>query len=83
MLTHMKTTLNINDEVMRRLREVAARRETTMSALVEAGLRLVLADDGTAEDQRSPLAPLPSWNSEGHLVEICNREELYRAMEGD
>ena len=83
MLTHMKTTLNINDEVMRRLREVAVRRETTMSALVEAGLRLVLADDGRAEGQATPLTPLPSWNSEGHLVEICNREELYRAMEGD
>ena len=54
-----------------------------MSALVEAGLRLVLADDRSAEGQPNPLAPLPSWNSDGHLAEICNREELYRAMEGE
>ena len=37
---HMKTTLNIDDSVMQRLREAAARRGTTMSALVEAGLVL-------------------------------------------
>ena len=83
MLSHMKTTLNIDDTVMRRLRQEAVRRETTMSALVEAGLRLVLADDRSAEGQPNPLAPLPSWNSGGHLAEICNREELYRAMEGE
>ena len=41
----MKTTLNIDDTVMRRLREEAARRGTTMSALVEAGIRRIL-DEG-------------------------------------
>jgi len=44
MVSHMKTTLNIDDTVMKRLREEAVRRGTTMSALVEAGLRLVLAE---------------------------------------
>ena len=39
----MKTTLNIDDTVMQRLREEAARRGTTMSAFVEAALRSVLA----------------------------------------
>ena len=46
MVSCMKTTLNIDDTVMRRLREEAARRQTTMSSLVEAGLRRVLADAG-------------------------------------
>ena len=81
MVIRMKTTLNIDDTVMRRLREEAARRQATMSSLVEAGLRHVLADGGTAYGGSSPLPPLPSWNSGGHLVEICNREELYRVME--
>ena len=81
MVIHMKTTLNIDDTVMRRLREEAARRDTTMSALVEAGLRLVLADEGTAGGNRSKLPELPRWNSGGHLVDISDREELYRAME--
>ena len=78
----MKTTLNIDATVMRRLREEAARRETTMSALVEAGLRLVLAEDRPAGNRSSPLdPPLPSWNSGGRLVEVSSRDELYRVME--
>lgn len=79
----MKTTLNIDDTVMQRLREEAARRETTMSALVEAGLRLVLAAAATAEDDRGPLPELPRWKSGGELVDISNREVLYRAMEDE
>ena len=35
MVSHMKTTLTIDDTVMQRLREEAVRRETAMSALVE------------------------------------------------
>ena len=83
MVFHMKTTLNIDGTVMRRLREEAARRETTMSALVEVGLRHVLAGNTAAVGHSEPLPPLPSWNSGGQLVEICDREELSRAMEGE
>ena len=79
----MKTTLNIDDTVMRRLREEAARRQTTMSALVEAGLRRVLADSGTERSESEPLVPLPLWNSGGHRIDISNREELYGVMEGE
>ena len=39
MVIHMKTTLNIDDTLLKRLRVEATRRGTTMSALVEAGLR--------------------------------------------
>ena len=40
----MKTTLNIDDRLVRELHEEAARRGTTMSALVEAGLRRILEE---------------------------------------
>lgn len=83
MVICMKTTLNIDDTVMRRLREEAARRATTMSALVEAGLRVVLAADRASDDHSNPLGPLPSWSSGGQLVDISNREALYRAMEDE
>lgn len=83
MVIHMKTTLNIDATVMRRLRAEAVRRETTMSALVEAGLRLVLAGDRDAEEGPGTLPTLPSWHSGGHLVDISNREELHRVMEDD
>ena len=52
-----------------------------MSALVEAGLRRVLAEPAPLDAQASELPPLPSWNSGGALVDIANRDELYRAME--
>jgi len=82
MVFHMKTTLNIDDSVMQRLREEAARRGTTMSSLVEAGLRRVLAKPVAAEPQ-TPLPLLPMWNSGGRLVDIDDRDALYRAMEGE
>ena len=83
MVTCMKTTLNIDDTVMRRLREEAARSQTTMSALVEAGLRLVLADSSSRDADQREVAPLPSWQSGGHRVDFSNREELYGVMEGE
>ncbi len=82
MVICMKTTLNIDDTLMRRLREEAARRRTTMTALVEAGLRMVLADSGSDDSEPSRLGPLPSWQSGGRRVDISNREELYGVIEG-
>ena len=82
MVFSMKTILDIDDGVMRRLQEEAARRGTTMSALVEAGLRRVLAEPEPPNRRKAALPPLPTWKSGGHLVDISNRDELYRAMDG-
>ncbi|MEE4298470.1 MAG: hypothetical protein V2J24_03415 [Pseudomonadales bacterium] len=81
----MKTTLNIDDSVMRRLREEAARQGCTMSELVEAGLRLVLeGPSGAAATGRdSELPPLPSWKSGGARVDVANREALYTLIDAD
>ncbi|MCY4455485.1 MAG: hypothetical protein OXC56_04135 [Chloroflexi bacterium] len=78
----MKTTLNIDDTVMQRLKEEAARRQTTMSALVEAGLRLILETE-TAAERTQDLPPLPSWNAGPELVDIANRDELYAVLDED
>lgn len=83
MVFHMKTTLNIDDSVMLRLREEAVRRRTTMSALVEAGLRHVLAGPRQVRERREALPPLPIWRSGGFRVDIADRDALYRLMEGD
>lgn len=44
MVSHMKTTLHIPDGLFEEARETARRENTTLKALVEEGLRRVLAD---------------------------------------
>lgn len=77
----MKTTLNIDETLMQRLREEAAQRGITMSALVEAGLRSVLTTRTPSDGQPGTLPPLPTWRSGGFKVDISNRKELYRIMD--
>ena len=74
----MKTTLNIDDGVMARLKREAARSDRTMSELVETALRRLLRSRPEAVD----LPPLPSFDSGGALVDVADREALYQAMEG-
>jgi len=74
----MKTTLNIDDAVMERLKREAARQGRTMSELMESALRLLFQ----MRKQRPELPPLPSFSSGGALVDIADREALYAAMEG-
>jgi plasmid stability protein len=74
----MKTTLNIDDTVMRRLRREAARQGRTMSDMVESALRLLLG----AAEKRESIAPLPRFRGGGTLVDVSDRDALYDAMEG-
>ena len=78
MLIHMKTTLNIDGGVMTRLKRESARTGRTMSELVETALRSLL----DSKRESVELSPLPSFSSGGALVDIADREALYRAMEG-
>jgi hypothetical protein len=75
---HMKTTLVIDDSVMARLREEAARQGRTLSEMVDAALRLLL----DSRPERASLPPLPSFESGGAQVDVADRDALYRAMEG-
>lgn len=78
MVTRMKTTLNIDDNVMKALREEAASRGCTMSELVETALRILLY----RREEEDELPELPTFNSGGPLVDISDRDALYQAMEG-
>lgn len=75
----MKTTLNIDDAVMKRLKEEAARTGRTMSELVEAGIRLILQGRPEAPPD---LPDLPTWESGGALVDVADRDALHDVMEG-
>ena len=77
MLNRMKTTLNLSEPVMRRVKEEAARRGTTMSALIEAALRRYLEEGEPAD-----LPPLPSFSSGGASVDVADRDRLYEVMGG-
>ncbi len=77
MVSHMKTTLNIDDTVMDRLRRESARTGRTMSELVETALRHLLQRRSATTE----LSPLPSFKSGGALVDVADRDALYRVME--
>ncbi len=80
MAFHMKTTLNIDDTVMNRLRREAARQHKTMSELVEAALRLLFHERKPAGKKK--LRPLPYFHGGRPLVDIADRDALYDVMEG-
>ena len=77
----MKTTLNINENLMRRAKRVAAERGTTLTAIVEQGLREVL-------DPSDP--PTKGFHLEWESVrgsrapdfDVANRDALYDRMDG-
>ena len=77
MVSHMKTTLEIDATVMAQLKREAARQGRTMSDLVETALRLLFRPPKV----RRELPALPSFKSGGALVDVADRDALYRAME--
>ena len=74
----MKTTLNIDDGVMARLKHEAVRSGRTMSELVETALRRLLQARPGAVD----LPTLPTFDSGGALLDVADRDVLYGVMEG-
>lgn len=70
-----KTTLNIDETVMRRLKEEAARRGETMSSLVEAAVRQMLPPPAFSRER-----PIPTHDFGETLVDIASREALYQVM---
>jgi plasmid stability protein len=73
----MKTTLNIDDRVMREVKAEAARRGTTMSELVEAALRRMLEP----EPHERELPSLPTFHGGRELVDVSDREALYQVFD--
>lgn len=79
MVFHMKTTLMIPDPLMRELKREAARQRTTLSALVEQALRMLLEADQCAPAQAPPL---PVFHGGRPRVDVSNREALHELMDG-
>ena len=81
MVIRMKMKLSIHAGVMSRLREEAARRGVTMSALVEAGLRRMLDEAQNDGKTKENLPEIPSWSGGRDQVDVSNRGALYAVME--
>ena len=81
MVSHVKTTFNIDDALMQQLRIEAARRGVTMTQIVESGIRHMIANGDGKQEAAKELKPLPTWNSGGMLVDVSNREELFRIFD--
>lgn len=78
----MRTTLNLNDDLARRAKEAAARERTTLTRLVEEGLRLRLrpAPSGPTKE-----ADLPVFDGKTGLVagvDPLSNESLRDAADG-
>lgn len=78
MVFHMKTTLVIDEGVMRRLKQEAARQGRTMSELVEAAVRVFLEN---AKKPQPEAPPLPCIDAGAPYVDLADRDSLYDAME--
>ena len=80
----MQTTLNIDEAIVERLHAEAKRRGTTASALAEAGILHILnrvPEAAPGKISAESLPKLPTWRFGEMLVDISNREELYRIMD--
>lgn len=77
---HMKTTLEIDEGVMRQLKERAAHEGRTMSELVEMALRALLAKE---EPKPKELPPLPVWDGGGWTVDPADRDALYELWDAE
>jgi hypothetical protein len=74
----MKTILKMDDTVFAELKREAARQGHTMSELVDSAPRLLLR----VPRQRAAIPALPTFRSDGMLVDATDREALSHAMEG-
>lgn len=80
----MKTTFNIDDALMRQLRVEAARRGVTMTEIVESGIRHMIANGGGGQGKpKAEIPKLPTWNGGREMVDIADREALYRLFDAE
>lgn len=52
MSRHMRTTVRLDDALLEQAKREASRRRATLTALIEQGLRLVLAQSRSARERR-------------------------------
>jgi hypothetical protein len=83
MLRHMRTTVRLDDELLNRAKREAMRRKVTLTALIEQGLRMVLAR--TSGVKQRARVQLPTCHAGGGLlpgVDLNDSGHVLDRMEG-
>jgi hypothetical protein len=83
MLSHMRTTVRLDDSLLEKARREAARRGVTLTALIEQGLRLLLTRPGKAPERQQTSLPVCKRGG-GTLpgVDLDKGADLLDRMEG-
>jgi hypothetical protein len=81
MLTSMRTTLVIEDSVLRRAKALAARNGTTLSAIVEGALRDALRESAREDGARFVFPTFGDRARKGRVDH--SPADLYAALEAD
>lgn len=80
MVICMKTTLNIDDGLLRKAKKAAAERGVTLTSIVEDALRSALARKPSPPKDRLPWPTVKGRRVPD--VDISDRDSLYEWMEG-
>lgn len=68
--THMKTTIEISDDLMKKAKALAAKRHITLRAVIERGIRTTLQEERKAE-----LFSLPDRSVDGNGLQEGFRDK--------
>ncbi len=83
MLRHMRTTIRLNEPLLRAAKAEAARRGETVTALIEHGLRLVLAGGGKSAARSSVRLPVSRATGGTRLgIDLDDSTALLDVLEG-
>ena len=76
----MRTTITIDDSLLREAKVLAARTDRTVSSVLEEALRQMLARQIESDERRRANFTLPSYHGGGLLVDIIDKEALADAL---
>lgn len=76
----MRTTITIDEDLLREAKVMAAQTDRTVSSVLEEALRQMLARQTESEERRRRDFTLPSYHGGGFLVDILDKEALADAL---
>lgn len=83
MLWHMRTTIRLDDQLYSQVRQLAAKRNTTITAVIEDALRQLLTNQQVIQER--PTVYVTTVDGEGLLpgVDLDDSAALLALMESD